>query len=175
MRELSTIKSSLSHIFTYFILAFFATYLYCCSDLKKEALMRAEQDIEKKIKQKEDEVQKLREDLGKAEAYIEALKESLRLIKKTSDPNEGIRPGSMMYKVRSALRKEGKSLYVEELLKRMGMEVNKKNKVSLSGSLGSYVRQEIIFTRPAPNTFGLIEFDRLAESQDDIPDGFGAG
>jgi len=135
--------------------------------------MRVEQDIARKIKQKEDEVQKLKEDLGKAEAYIEALKESLRLVKKTSDPNSGIRPGSMMYKARSALRKAGKSLYVDELLKRMGMEVNKKNKVSLSGSLGSYVRQEYIFTRPAPNTFGLIEFDKSTENQDDIPDGFG--
>ncbi len=135
--------------------------------------MKAEKDIEKRIKAKQDEVQQLKESLGKAEAYIEALQESLRLIKKTSDPNSGVRPGSMIFKARVALRREGKSLYIDELLKRMGMEVNKKNKISLSGSLGSYVRQKYIFTRPAPNTFGLIEFDSMDEDLGEPPEGFG--
>jgi len=76
-------------------------------------------------------------------------------------------------KARTALRRVGKPLYIEELLRAMGKEVNKKNRVSLSGSLGSYVRQEYIFTRPAPNTFGLIEFDNSVE--DAIPEGFGGG
>jgi len=133
--------------------------------------MKAERDIEKRIKQKEEEVQRLKEELFKAEAYLEAMQESLRLIKKTSsaDGNDGIRPGSAVYKARAALRKVGKPLHVESLLRSMGKEVTKKNKVSLSGSLGGYVRQELVFTRPAPNTFGLIEF-----GEEEIPEGFGA-
>jgi len=135
--------------------------------------MNAEKDIEKKIKAKEDEIQSLKEKLYRAEAYLEALQESLRVIKRISGDNgKGvIRPGSLMDKAQKALRRVGKPLYVEELLRAMGKEVNKKNKVSLSGSLGSYVREEHIFTRPAPNTFGLMEFQDSRE--DDVPEGFG--
>jgi hypothetical protein len=134
--------------------------------------MKIERDIEKRIKQKEEEVQRLKQELFKAEAYLEAMQESLRLIKRTSstDANDGIRPGSSVYKARATLRKAGKPLHVDELLRGMGKEVSKKSKVSLSGSLGSYVRQQLIFTRPAPNTFGLIEF---AEPEEEIPEGFG--
>jgi len=35
----------------------------------------------------------------------------------------------------------------------------KNKKVSLSGSLSSYVRKQAIFTKPKPNTFGLIKTD----------------
>lgn len=138
--------------------------------------MKIERDIEKKIRQKEEEAQRLREDLYKAEAYIEALQESLRLIKKTSGSGvegESVRPGSLVDKARKLLRKTGSPLHVNELLRGMGKEVNKKNRTSLSGSLGSYVRQNYIFTRIAPNTFGLIEFGESEESIVDIPEGFG--
>lgn len=136
--------------------------------------MKAERDIERKIKQKEEEAQRLREELFKAEAYIEALQESLRLIKKTSNTADGngIRPGSMIHKAQEILRKEGKPLYVGDLLNRMGREVTKMNRMSLSGSLGTYVRNKQVFTRPAPNTFGLIEFGNSAED-DEPPEGFG--
>jgi predicted RNase H-like nuclease (RuvC/YqgF family) len=139
--------------------------------------MKAERDIERKIKQKEEEVQRLREELVKAEAFIEAWQESLRLIKKDSNTENGngIRPGSMIHKAQTILRQEGKPLYVGELLKRMGREVTKRNRMSLSGSLGSYVRNKQVFTRPAPNTFGLMEFgnSESASDQDELPDEFG--
>jgi len=137
-------------------------------------LMKAERDIERKIKQKEEEAQRLREDLLRAEVYIEAMHESLRLVKKTSNAELGnsIRPGSMIHKAQEILRKEGKPLYVGDLLNRMGREVTKMNRMSLSGSLGTYVRNKQVFTRPAPNTFGLIEFGNSAED-DEPPEGFG--
>jgi septal ring factor EnvC (AmiA/AmiB activator) len=136
--------------------------------------MSAEKDLEKKIKQKEEETQRLKDDLRATEAYLEGMRASLRVIKKTSDAANGgtIRPGSMIDKARKALRQAGKPLYIEELLRKMGKEVSKKNRISLSGSLGSYVRDKNIFTRPAPNTFGLIEFDEIRED-DDVPEGFG--
>lgn len=140
--------------------------------------MRIERDIEKRIKQKEEEALRLREELVKAEAYIEAMQESLRLIKKTSNADDGIgiRPGSMIHKAQMVLRQEGKPLHVGDLLNRMGREVTKKNRMSLSGSLGTYVRNKQVFSRPAPNTFGLIEFDdsKLVPDQDELPEEFGA-
>jgi len=144
--------------------------------------MKAERDIERKIKQKEDEIQQLREQLFRAEAYLEALQESLKLIKRNADSDsyEGVRPGSLVDKARRILLHAGKPLYVGDILKGMGKEVTKKTRASLSGSLGSYVRQGFIFTRPAPNTFGLIDFHEDTEENsaenfdtDILPEGFG--
>ena len=136
--------------------------------------MMAVKDIEKIIRQKKEEIQRLKEKLLRAEVYLEAMQDSLRLIKKAPriDQNDNIiRPGSMVHKARTALRKAGKPLHVNILLRTMKKEVNKKNKLSLAGSLGGYIRQKSIFTRPAPNTFGLIEFE---QSHDDHPpEGFG--
>ncbi len=139
--------------------------------------MKVEQDIEKRIRAKRDEAQELQKKLSMAEAYIEALEESLRLIKRTSktEDGDGIRLGSMIQKAQMVLRQEGKPLYVGDLLTRMGREATKMNRMSLSGSLGNYVRNGHVFTRPAPNTFGLIEFgesDDIA-GEDPLPEGFG--
>lgn len=140
-------------------------------------MIKAVRDIERRIKQKQEEVQRLRESLSKAEAYIEAMNESLRLIRRKENisTENGLRPGSMIYNAREILRKEGKPLYIGEILKRLGKEPTKSNRVSLSGSLGSYVRDEHIFTRPAPNTFGLIESGVKPEVFDEgeVPDDFG--
>lgn len=138
--------------------------------------MKAVRDIERKIRQKEEEATRLREELAKAEAYVEAMQESLRLIKKTTSAEEGngIRPGSMIHKAQMILRKVGKPLYVGNLLEQMGREVTKNNRMSLAGSLGTYVRNEQVFTRPAPNTFGLVEFNEPeTEGDDQPPEGFG--
>jgi hypothetical protein len=135
--------------------------------------MRAVKDIKRKIDQKDEEVQRLRADLVRAEAYLEALRESLKLIQRDSgqDGGNGIRVGSMIAKARDALRKEGQPLHVEEILRRMGREVTKKSRASLSGSLGTYVRDGNMFTRPMPNTFGLMEFE--ADAEREPPEGFG--
>ena len=139
--------------------------------------MKAERVIERRIKQKEEEAQRLRDELLKAEVYIEAMQESLRLIKKPSNAADGsgIRPGSMIHQAQMILLQEGKPLYVGDLLNRMGREVTKMNRMSLSGSLGTYVRNKQVFTRPAPNTFGLIEFgdSEPGPDQGELPEGFG--
>lgn len=135
--------------------------------------MKVEREITKKIRQKEEEVISLKQQLLQAESYLEAMKESLRLIQKTSGGNgtDSLRPGSLVDKARNAIREAGKPMHVDNILKKIGKDLTKDNKTSLSGSLGNYVRQGIIFTRPAPNTFSLLEFDD--PSQDDLPDSFG--
>lgn len=135
--------------------------------------MKIERDIERKIKQKEEEVQQLRSKLLQAEAYMDALQESLRMIKRTSNVDDGksIRPGSMIHKAMTLLRRAKTPMHVTELLEGMGKEPSKNNKTSLSGSLGLYVRQGIVFSRPAPNTFGLLEYETPEE--DDLPETFG--
>jgi len=142
--------------------------------------MKAEREIEKKIKQKEEDIRHLQESVRhlqseviKAQAYVEAMRESLRLISKSSatDAVDTVRPGSLVDKARTAIRKAGQPLHVEKILPQIGKDLSKENKVSLSGSLAFYVRKGIIFTRPAPNTFGLVEFEK--PQGDGPPDGFG--
>ena len=135
--------------------------------------MRAEKEIEKKIKQKEEDIRRLENDLLQARTYIEAMRESLRLIGKSSstDGADTIRPGSLVDKARAAIRKANAPLHVDKILPLIGKEASKGNKISLSGSLAFYVRQGVIFSRPAPNTFGLLEFEKPPE--DGPPDGFG--
>lgn len=133
--------------------------------------MRAVRDIERKIKQKEEEIQKLREKLNRAEAYLEAMQESLRLLQRATKP-DSLRPNSMVDKARKILRREGRPMHVSAILRAMGKEVTKDTKSSLSSSLGSYVREDEVFTRPLPNTFGLKEFEDT-ENEEGLPDGFG--
>lgn len=135
--------------------------------------MKAEREIEKKIKQKEEDVRLLEKELIQAKAYLDAMRESLKLIGKSSAINgvDSVRPGSLVDKARAAIRKAGQPLHVDKILPAIGKDPSKKNKISLSGSLAFYVRQGTIFTRPAPNTFGLVEFEQ--SQGDGPPEGFG--
>ena len=139
--------------------------------------MKIERDIERKIRQKEEEIAKLQTELDRAVAFVDGLKESLKMIQRTSgDGTAGdLRPGSQLHKTREILIEEGKPLHVAEILRRIGREVSKNSKVSLSGSLGLYVRNNEVFTRPAPNTFGLIEFGEIDNNvKSQTPLGFGS-
>ena len=44
------------------------------------------------------------------------------------------------------------------ILRGVGEEETAANRATLSGSLSAYVRKGEVFTRPAPNVFGLVEF-----------------
>jgi hypothetical protein len=92
----------------------------------------------------------------------------------TSNPRQALRPGSAVAKARDAIKKAGKPLHVTEILHAIGSEVDKKNRISLSGSLFGYVRRGGVFTRPAPNTFGLQEFQNARmRAEAEPPLGFG--
>ncbi|TFH12479.1 MAG: hypothetical protein E4H02_13040 [Lentisphaerales bacterium] len=142
--------------------------------------MRAQKKIEKLMEDKQRHILDLERQLGEARAYLEGLTESLKLISRHGGEASGgggggddLRAGSGVFKAREALRKAGKPLHVTDLLAAIGREATKKNKISLGGSLSNYVRSGTIFTRPAPNTFGLIEFGDQGVESDEPPEGFG--
>ena len=67
-------------------------------------------------------------------------------------------------------------MHLDELLGSMGKDANSSTKASLGSSLAAYVRDNEIFTRTAPNTFGLIELSHNeVEATEDAepPAGFG--
>lgn len=111
--------------------------------------------IEEKIRRKEQEIQELETKIREARASIETWQEVKRLLPREEDAEKTLRPDSLVGKTFAILQKAEKPLHVGEILKRMGEQNTPEKRVSLSGSLGAYVRKEEIFTRPAPNTFGL--------------------
>jgi hypothetical protein len=68
-------------------------------------------------------------------------------------------------KARDAILKAGRPLHVSEILTVIGKPDEKEGRISLGGSLSSYVRKGEVFTRPDPNTFGLVELDRSAAKE----------
>ncbi|MGA2173811.1 MAG: HTH domain-containing protein [Verrucomicrobiota bacterium] len=134
-------------------------------DIKKE--------LEKKIERKKDDIRALEKQLAEASSYLEALEDMRKLLPRDaqSEPEITLRTGSDLANVREVLKKHGKPMHVEELLAKLGKPVAKNSKTSLSGSLASYVREHKIFTRPAPNTFGLVEFAETNKAEP--PENFG--
>jgi len=141
--------------------------------------MGIREKLEEKIKKKEQEIQEYENKIREAKAYLQALHDSIRLLprKETiAEPPESIlRPGSNVAKTYALLKKEGRPLHITEILKGIGKSVTKKEKISLSGSISWYVRKKEIFTRPAPNTFGLVSLEEKEESIEEPPDDFGLG
>lgn len=129
--------------------------------------------MQKRIEKKELEIKELETKLSEAKAYIQGLCDSLKLLPKENvSPADDLRQGSDLAKARKAILKIGKPLHVVEILKQIGKEPNKNNKLSLAGSLSTCVRKGRVFNKTAPNTFGLIE---IRENKNDIepPDDFG--
>lgn len=131
--------------------------------------------IEDRIRRKQQEIREYETRIAEASAYIEGLQDALRLLPRESSDisyDTTIRSGSRISKSMELLKREGRPMHVTEILKGIGVEPSKKERVSLSGSLGAYVRRNEVFSRPAPNVFGLIGMEYDSPSQEP-PAGFG--
>jgi len=134
------------------------------------------QEVQKRIERKEEEIREMEIRLREAQSYLAALQDMIKLLPRVSpqDPNQVLRPGSGVAKARDAIKKAGKPLHITAILTAIGSEADKKNRISLGGSLSGYSRRGEIFTRPAPNTFGLREFQSaIKPTENEPPPGFG--
>ena len=125
--------------------------------------------IENKIKRKESEIQTLERKLKTARIYLQALRDIQGAIENdTADEGSSgthLRKGSAVAQAREVILMLGTPLHIDDLIKNLGKEVTRESKASLAGSLAAYVRREEIFTRPAPNTFGLRELNHFELDQ----------
>lgn len=137
------------------------------------------------IGKQQSKIAKLRHDLKSAEIYLQAQMDMLNLIPKEdggpSNDDASLRTGSDPARVREILVSAGKPMHVMDLLTKLGKEPNPANRATLSGTLGRYVAKNKVFTKTAPNTFGLLAFSAsgptplvldIAEP-DEIPAAFG--
>lgn len=136
--------------------------------------------IEDRLRKKELEIAGLEEKLKAAKIYAGALRDVLKIVSTDDDggdPSETkLRAGSAVAQARDIILAREEPVHIDDLLIAMGKEVTRDSKASLAGSLAAYVRREEIFTRPAPNTYGLIELghtDIEEEEQISPPAGFG--
>jgi len=133
--------------------------------------------IEKLIEKSEDEILSWQVAIDFKKSYVQGLRDTLKFLPKDSEEPEEtqLRPGTTLAKAHEILRERGKPIHIMELLKLLGKEPTNKNRVSLSGSIGFYVRRKQFFTRPLPNTFGVIESEQPPNGahHDEPPEGFG--
>lgn len=133
--------------------------------------------VEEKIKKKEQEIQYLEAKIHEARVYVQALQDVLKMFPKDASGTDAgaiLRPGSAVAKARELILKEGRALHISEILKGLGRELTRVNRAGLGGSISAYVRKGLIFTKEAPNTFGLVEMTpKKEEGGDDPPPEFG--
>src|SRR5688572_13801905 len=125
--------------------------------------MTFREELQKRIDKKRTEIATLTVRLKEAEIYAQALEDTLKLLPKengdipelpaTSVP---LREGTAIFRAKEVLQEAGKPLHINELLSAMGKPSDRDNRTALAGSISAYVRRSEIFTRPAPNTFGLV-------------------
>jgi hypothetical protein len=150
--------------------------------------MGARENLQRIIERKRQEAAELEASLRDARTYIEAMTDAMKALPREPVNANGaggaeptLRPGTMVYQVRELLRKSHKPLHISEILQGLGRPIDKKNRVSVSGSLAAYVRNKQIFARPKPNTFGLLEMELTSEApsatdsviDDELPESFG--
>lgn len=140
------------------------------------------QEIQKRIRNKEAEIARLESErrelevqIESAKSYIQGLRDILpRAEREDSGPSLGdFRPGSMPAQVKIILEEAGKPLHINDIVEKLGRENTKQNRLSVAGTLARCVREGMTFTRPAPNTFGLIGETQESDGGEELPPGFG--
>jgi hypothetical protein len=126
--------------------------------------MGLREELLKRIERKQEEIRELELKIREGQAYLLGLQDTLKILPRDTESGVSVeptlRPGTGIAKARDAIRAAGRPLHISELLKAAGRSVSKESRAGLSGSLAAYVRRHEIFTRPAPNTFGLIELEQ---------------
>lgn len=135
--------------------------------------------IQDRIRRKQSEIAQLEDKLRSAKVYLAALQDVIKMLAGEEEPEAigKLRPGSSVAQAREIILAKGEPVHLDDLITAMGKPLTQSAKSSLAGSLAAYVRQNEIFTRTAPNTFGLIELDHdaleLQREVEEPPEGFG--
>jgi hypothetical protein len=127
--------------------------------------------IEERLKKKEVEIQGLEEKLKAARVYVQALQDVLKALAADapSESDHALRAGSAVDQAREFIVRKGAPAHINEILEALGKGVTRESRASLTSSIAAYVRRGEIFTRPAPNTFGLIELGHMASDAPSAP------
>ena len=140
--------------------------------------MSERRKVEEKLRRKEQEIMGLEEKVKAARVYVQALRDVLKIMDGSKDDGTAeavLRSGSAVEKAKEEIMRQGAPVHISQLLEALGKDQTRENRASLTSSLSAYVRRGEIFTRPEPNTFGLVELGQTekAEKETIPPKGFG--
>lgn len=142
--------------------------------------MSEKKKIEERLRKKLQEVASYEEKAKAAKVYAAALRDVLKMLGGDDDeaeaPETKLRPGSAVAQARDIILARREPVHLDDILEAMGKEANRDTKASLAGSIAAYVRRDEIFTRPAPNTFGLVELGHVTvdDVDEEPPPSFGS-
>ncbi len=139
--------------------------------------MDARKDIEKRIDKERQRITDLRSQIDRSESFMQGLQEALKILPrdgtiKSSERGMTIRQGSDMARIRDLIKQKERPMRIGEIVTGLGRPDTKANRMSISGSLGRYVRKSFVFCRPGPNLFSLI--DMKEDTSISLPPNFGA-
>lgn len=122
------------------------------------------EDFFRRIEKKRTEVEAMRTALRLEERYLEAMLDAYKILPRSGEDTNGtgrpsnLRSGSNTAKAYEALKRAGHPLHVKDLVEAMGQKITRQSTQSIASSVRAYVVKGEIFTKPAPNTYGLVEF-----------------
>src|SRR5438128_11580758 len=128
--------------------------------------MGLREELQRKIDKKSQEIAEAEKHIELERSYLQGMMDMLKMIPANHDSSvQGtksitLRHGSEVAKAREAILKAGKPLHISDILNALNKPLS--TRTGLAGSLSAYVRDGKIFTRPEPNTFGLIELNAAA-------------
>jgi hypothetical protein len=131
--------------------------------------MNLRKDFEKLIEKKRAEIGEAQRAMIAAEAYIQALTDALKKLPKEDQAAPTVRPGSEVEKVRDAILAVGQPMHLNAIIEALGRSDDPDAKTKIAGLLGWYTSKGRVFTKTAPNTYGLVEL-----APPILPDEFGA-
>lgn len=138
--------------------------------------MGARENLQRLYDRKAQEISDLEAQIERAKVYLQAIQDSIKALPREvpsnhaagEDASATLRPGTNLARARDAIQSAGGPMHVIEILAAIGVDNTKANRTSLIGSLGGYVRKRQVFTRPKPNTFGLIGM-RVPDTSEEQP------
>src|SRR5437870_11893144 len=140
--------------------------------------MGIREKFQKLLTKKQEEIVALEHQIREAKAYVQGLQDSMKLLPRDGSgiAEHTLREGSALAKTRDVLRAAGVPLPIADILKSLGKPNDKEHRTSLAGTLSGYARDGKVFTKTAPNTFGLLEFRATPSGADgdEIPEDFGS-
>jgi|ERR1700691_2764607 hypothetical protein len=146
--------------------------------------MGARENLQRLFDKKAQEIQDLERQIERARVYLQAIQDSIKALpretvsssngSRAEDVSSDLRPGTRLARTKEAIQKNGAPMHINDILTAIGLENTKETRNSFVGSLGGYVRKGQVFTRPRPNTFGLIGMTTDANTAEKtLPASFG--
>jgi hypothetical protein len=134
----------------------------------RDELVRRISRKNQEIASLDQQVAGLTQQISVAKAYVQAIEDTVKMLDRDAlagPVEKSLRRGSAPARAQKALRNVGRPMHITKLLPEMGLPVNRKTRSTVSSALSAYWRRGEIFTRPAPNTFGLVEFGENAATE----------